>query len=184
MTPTSAPDSAAVRMHHYEWVTADQEATRAFYEDMVGLPLVCVWTEEVERDGRSVAYVHSQYGLADGAVLSFFSFADADDRRSFAAAPPGSPFVKMALLVTPEVKADLERRFLDDPRTAPVTWRRDHGYCASLYTRDPNGLVVEFTVDAPEAADRALLRRENAHADLRRWLTGDTRSNNLERPRR
>ncbi len=33
------------RLHHHAYVSADLEATRVFYEDVVGLPLVATWCE-------------------------------------------------------------------------------------------------------------------------------------------
>lgn len=183
MTRSEHPPSAAARMHHYEWVTADQEATRRFYEDVIGLPLVCVWTEEVPRDGRTLSYVHSQYAMGDGSVLSFFSFADAADQLALSATQPGSPFVKMALLVDGASQDAIETRLLAEPATASETFRRDHGYCRSLYTRDPNGLVVEFTVDTSEGRAVAADKSRHAHADLRRWIAGDhTPNNDLRQP--
>ena len=37
-----------VRLHHNAYVCADQEKTRHFYEDIVGLPLVATWIEQGE----------------------------------------------------------------------------------------------------------------------------------------
>jgi hypothetical protein len=37
---------------------------------------------------------------------------------------------------------------------------------------DPNGLILEFTVDHPEVDKIAAFQRENAHAELARWLSG------------
>jgi hypothetical protein len=54
----------------------------------------------------------------------------------------------------------------------------EHGYCRSLYTTDPNGMVLEFTVDVPEADRIAELRAADAHETLRRWLAGEHASNN------
>jgi catechol-2,3-dioxygenase len=54
----------------------------------------------------------------------------------------------------------------------------DHGYCASLYVTDPNGLNLEFTVDHPEADKIAAKRTASAHDDLRKWLAGDRSTNN------
>lgn len=34
-----------VRLHHHAWVTSDQEMTAAFYEGIIGLPLVATWIE-------------------------------------------------------------------------------------------------------------------------------------------
>ena len=61
---------------------------------------------------------------------------------------------------------------------------RDHGYCKSIYATDPDGLVVEFTADPPDADRIAAKQRASAHADLRRWMAGDRRVNNDIRDRK
>ena len=58
----------------------------------------------------------------------------------------------------------------------------DHGYCLSMYLKSPDGLRMEFTVDAPDAASIAAMRRGDAHSELKRWLAGDRRTNNGDRP--
>ena len=45
-----------------------------------------------------------------------------------------------------------------------------------------DGLRLEFTVDAPEADKIAAMRRKDAHSELTRWLAGDRRVNNDDRP--
>jgi catechol-2,3-dioxygenase len=57
----------------------------------------------------------------------------------------------------------------------------EHGYCRSLYAEDPDGMIVEFTVDHPDVEKINATRRETAHADLKRWLGGDHTSNNTYR---
>lgn len=57
----------------------------------------------------------------------------------------------------------------------------DHGYCVSLYVTDPNGLLLEFTVDDGRAPEINEARRADAHSELRRWLAGDHTSNNTYR---
>ena len=39
------------RLHHTAYLSKDLEATRAFYEDIVGLPLVATWSEADELFG-------------------------------------------------------------------------------------------------------------------------------------
>ena len=75
---TSRPDhhQLPARLHHNAFVTEDQEATRAFYEDLIGLPLVATWTEVEELFGEERTYCHTFYGLGDGSALAFFQFAD------------------------------------------------------------------------------------------------------------
>jgi glyoxylase I family protein len=61
------------------------------------------------------------------------------------------------------------------------TYVLEHGYCRSLYTEDPNGMLLEFTVDVPEADQIAEIRQQDAHETLRRWLAGDHTGNNMFR---
>jgi hypothetical protein len=41
---------------------------------------------------------------------------------------------------------------------------------------------MEFTVDAPDVEAIAKMRRADAHQELARWLAGDRRTNNEDRP--
>ena len=43
---TSVLSELPIRLHHNAYVCADQERTRHFYEDIVGLPLVATWIEQ------------------------------------------------------------------------------------------------------------------------------------------
>lgn len=56
----SHPSLRPSRLHHHAFVSRDQEATRRFYEEVVGLPLIATWCEENELG----AYCHAFYGLA------------------------------------------------------------------------------------------------------------------------
>jgi catechol-2,3-dioxygenase len=83
------------------------------------------------------------------------------------------------MLVTSEQQVAISER----ASTAGVeTMLADHGYCRSLYMTDPNGLLLEFTVDHKDVEKIDVIRRENAHRDLARWLSGDHSSNNDWRP--
>ena len=72
----SETKTGVARLHHNAWVTRDQEATRRFYEDLIGLPLVATWSEADELFGAERVYCHTFFGLADGSALAFFQFAD------------------------------------------------------------------------------------------------------------
>ena len=63
------------RLHHTAYVTRDLEATRKFYEDLIGLPLVATWCEVDELFGAERVYCHLFFGLGDGGALAFFKFA-------------------------------------------------------------------------------------------------------------
>ena len=65
---------------------------------------------------------------------------------------------------------------------SPATYVLEHGYCRSVYAVDPDGMIVEFTLDAPHAAQINAIRAKDAHTELKRWLAGDHTSNNDVRP--
>jgi len=169
------------RLHHNAYVTNDLEATRAFYEDVIGMPLVATWCEVDELFGAERVYCHLFFALADGGALAFFKFAKPEDQALFGPALPSSPFRHIALNVDRETQQEIEQRIKAAGYREPQTYILEHGYCRSVYVTDPNGLTVEFTLDAPDAEHINRLRKQTAHADLRRWLGGDHQSNNTYR---
>ncbi|MET0326755.1 MAG: VOC family protein [Ilumatobacteraceae bacterium] len=173
--------SLAQRLHHTAYVTKDQEATRAFYEDILGFPLLATWSEADELFGAVRVYCHTFFGLADGSALAFFQFADQADQDLFDPALAPSPFRHIAMRVDADGQAEMERRLEEAGWKPEQTYVLEHGYCRSLYTEDPNGMLLEFTLDVPEAEDIAAVRAGDAHDTLRRWLAGDHTSNNSYR---
>jgi glyoxylase I family protein len=114
--------------------------------------------------------------------LTFFQFANREFPDQFAAPPPASLFRHVALPVSTESQEGIRDRA---QAAGMETMTADHGYCKSLYITDPNGLLLEFTVDHPKADEIDAIRSErgkNAHTDLSRWLSGDHTSNNDWRP--
>jgi catechol 2,3-dioxygenase-like lactoylglutathione lyase family enzyme len=183
--PGTAPLLAALpeRLHHNAYVVKDQEANRRFFEDVLGIPLVATWCERGWRAelGREVAYCHTFFGLADGGALAFFQFADPElYAMTQAAKPRVSSHYHIALKVGETTYAELKRR-LD--RASERFRETDHGYCKSIYTTTPDGMILEFTCDPPDAAEIEALRRADAHSELTRWLAGDHRVNNELRHR-
>ncbi len=168
----------ANRLHHTAYVTKDLEKTRAFYEDVLGFPLMATYCEKDELFGKERTYCHVFFELADGSALAFFQFADPDDQAQFGPEMPESPFHHIALHVDEDGQADLERRIKAAGIEFPNTYTLEHGYCRSVYVKDPNNMILEFTYDAPQAEPLDAGRRASAHADLKRWLAGDHRNNN------
>lgn len=168
------------RLHHTAYVSKDLEATRAFYEDVIGLPLIATYTEMDELFGADRVYCHCFFELADGSALAFFQFADPADQALFGPPIPESPFNHIALHVDKDTQAELEARIAAAGIVEPETYVLEHGYCRSVYVKDPNGMILEFTHDTPEALDPAIdaERRAKARAELARWLAGDHRNNN------
>lgn len=165
---------AAQRLHHHAYVVADQAATRAFYEDILGMPLVATWCEVETVRGKERTYCHTFFELDDGSAMAFFQFIDPDDQNEMFL-DSGASLNHVALASTQDKQAEL-RASLDavgiDHRTI------DHGYCVSLYMSDPDGLTVEFCADADDVADISAWQRNVAHSELDRWLAGDHSPNN------
>ena len=168
----------ANRLHHTAYVTKDLEATRAFYEDVLGFPLMATYCEKDELFGKERTYCHCFFELADGSALAFFQFADPEDQAEFGPEMPSSPFIHVALHVDKEGQDELEKRIRDAGITEPQTYTLEHGYCRSVYVTDPNGMILEFTHDDPRAEPLDSERREKAHAELKRWLAGEHHNNN------
>ena len=172
-----------LRLHHNAYVCADQERTRQFYEDIIGMPLLATWIEEAEFPefpGRRMSYSHTFYGLADGGALAFFNFADPEASAAYKAQKQ-QRFVHIALAVTADGQRQIKQRI--EAASLPVR-EVEHGYCKSIYVQDPDGLMVEFTSDPPEADEIGAQQRATAHETLRRWMAGDHTVNNDIRPRR
>ncbi|MGB6450274.1 MAG: VOC family protein, partial [Steroidobacteraceae bacterium] len=98
------------RLHHTAYVSRNLEATRRFYEEIIGLPLLATWCESDELFGAERTYCHCFFGLADGGALAFFQFARAEDQALFGPKMPESPFHHIALKVDQETQQGIERR--------------------------------------------------------------------------
>ena len=83
--------------------------------------------------------------------------------------------------MTSELQQEIHDRLTAAAWKPDGTYVLEHGYCRSLYTEDPNGLLLEFTVDVDIADDIAADRRTDSHETLQRWLAGDHTSNNVYR---
>jgi len=169
------------RLHHNAYVTRDQEKTRRFYEDIIGMPLVATWCESDELFGKMRTYCHTFFGMADGGALAFFQFENPQDQEEFGPKMPASPFHHIALSVDAEAQQAIEGRIAAAGIKPPDTYVLEHGYCRSLYVADPNGLILEFTVDHPSVERINIDRRADAHKELKRWLAGNHTSNNTYR---
>lgn len=174
------PGHQPQRLHHLAYTTYDMEATRRFYEEVIGMTLTQTWIEnptEGPLAGRK--YVHCFYSLADGGAIAYFEHLGVEKPEN----RPSSGF-HIAFKVTREAQDGIYERLLADGATLngqPVSIQ-DHGYCLSLYVSDPNGLTVEFTVDCEDIASIVKWQNATCHEELKRWQAGDSTPNNAWRP--
>lgn len=126
-------------LHHNAYRCRDAEETRAFYEDFLGLPLACSLRREQTETGVKTPLLHIFFEMLDGSYLAFFDL-------------PEVPFD-----FKEQQPSDLHIALEVDPGTLQAMY--DKGVAAgitpfgpvqlevlkSIYFRDPNGYIIEFT---------------------------------------
>jgi catechol 2,3-dioxygenase-like lactoylglutathione lyase family enzyme len=159
-------------LHHFAHRCRDGEETRAFYEDLLGLPLVhLIRADVVPSTGEHCPYVHVFFRMTDGSNLAFFDLGD-----GVAAEPsPNTPaWVNHIALRVDDVAALRAAKARLEAAGVEVLGITDHGVIESIYFFDPNGIRLELTV--PTASAAAMARHaEEAHAALAAW-TAEKRS--------
>jgi glyoxylase I family protein len=167
------------RLHHTARVVKDQEVTRKFYEDVIGMPMVAAWTEVgqiPEIPNEKINFCHTFFALADGGAMAFFQFAK-PEAYEIHKAKVQTGFNHIALAVSREAQDAIQARL----EAAGYSVRLlDHGYCRSIYVSDPDQLTLEFTSDPKDAKKLAEMQGKTAHATLKRWLSGDYTSNTTD----
>ncbi|WP_284620457.1 VOC family protein [Aquabacterium humicola] len=157
-------------LHHNAYRCRDSEATRAFYEDFLGLPLAGTLEIGETKTGRATQVLHTFYRLGDGSYLAFFEAPD----MPFEFKPQHDFDLHIALEVD---RATLDAMFEKGPACGIETRGvSNHGFIDSIYFRDPNGYVIELTTKRAghdEAMDPA---RNGARDKLERWQAGKAAS--------
>jgi len=152
------------------------EATRAFYEGILEMPLVGTWKEGFDPiKGKNSPYLHCFFELGDGSAMAFFLFKPGEREK-----PPLVPQDAYDHHISLHVGSVEDLIILRD-RLREAGYKHavmDHGYCYSIYTRDPNGLLVELTADPVNGLEIAEEAAEKADAELQKWLDGDYSINN------
>jgi catechol 2,3-dioxygenase-like lactoylglutathione lyase family enzyme len=134
--------------HHVAYSTKDLEATRHFYEDLFGFPLVN--TEFHDREDGWIKHIFFDTGK--GQCIAFFAFENIGERPDWATdvnETLGVPvFVNhAAFAATGEMQESIRARMASED--IEPTMEIDHGWCYSLYYLDPNQVLVELCRDTP-----------------------------------
>jgi glyoxylase I family protein len=134
--PSERPKSNGRGIHHAALICSDVEQTIAFYQGLLGFPLVEL-VENRDYPGSS----HFFFDLGNDTLLGFFDFPG----LGLQPAPEGFGGVQhIAISVPPEVHAKLRQR-LDEQGIGYDGPQR--GIPESLYLRDPDGIGVELLAD-------------------------------------
>jgi catechol 2,3-dioxygenase-like lactoylglutathione lyase family enzyme len=154
------------RLHHFAWRCRDAEETRAFYEDLLGLPLThVIRADNVPSTGERCPYVHLFFQLRDGSSVAFFDLGDGE----IAQPSPNTPaWVNHLALKVDSLEALGRARVRLAQAGVDVLGITDHGFVRSIYFFDPNGIRLELTADMSDDpvsdTDRLAARQQ-----LDRW---------------
>ena len=147
---------ASRRVHHVAYTTRDAEATYDFYSRKLGMPLL---RTENHRQGDGY-FRHFFFGMGADEAIAFFELDGVGERADFKTdistglgLPPWANHIAFRLDSLEELEAmtaQLHERGIED------IMQIDHGWCTSIYTMDPNGIMVEFcaTTDAEGFAEQ------------------------------
>jgi glyoxylase I family protein len=163
----SLPPPAKVhQLHHYAYRARDAEETRAFYEDILGLPLYhIIQSDVVPSTGEFCPYTHFFFRLQDGSFIAFFDLGDDE-----AALPsPNTPKWVNHISFRVDTIADLENtKARLQAAGVEVLGVTDHHIFKSIYFFDPNGIRLELTAQLADEFEM-LEESKTAHARLAEW---------------
>lgn len=155
--------------HHVAYGTKDLAATHAFYTEIMGFRLAKVVTAPTPGEHGGWAK-HAFYETGDGEMIAFWDLHDAQigaDWKADHAESLGVPaWVNHVAFDAPTLEdlAAVRKRWQENGITVLEV---DHEWCTSIYTTDPNGLMVEFccttrAFTADELAEAARLLADPA----------------------
>jgi glyoxylase I family protein len=161
--PRPAP---VLGLHHFAYRCRDAEETRAFYEDVLGLPLVHVVKEAfVPSTGEKTPFAHVFFELKDGSCIAFF---DLGDNVKPEPSPNTPPWVNHLALKVPTVQDVETMKARLEAHGVKVLGITDHGFVKSIYFFDPNGIRLEFTAETATPEELKEFAR-TAHDALASW---------------
>jgi len=139
--------------HHVAIATRDIQATHRFYTEVMGFTLARVEAAPTPEGGwaRHVFYDTGSHGE----MIAFWDLHDTayDEFNPSISKGLGLPVWTNHIAFDAPTLEDLEvakRRWQDaGERLLEI----DHGWCTSIYTVDPNGIMVEFCTSTAELTD-------------------------------
>jgi glyoxylase I family protein len=164
-------------MNHVAYLTEDTAATRRFYEEVLGFPLVAAVRNDYDPESNSTRRsLHTFFAMSNGEAIAFFEIEGAK-------IPPRDQVPTWARHFAMSVDT---RQELDEwharlrEHGIQVTDVVDHdGVWYSIYFMDPNDVLLELTYQS-----RALTADDAAaaHAMVEEWLANrEPRTGSRER---
>lgn len=139
--------------HHVAIATRDAKATHAFYTGPMGFQLKKV---EVAPSGERGWAKHLFYDTGNGEMIAFWDFHDPDlpdDWSTAISTGVGLPIWANHIAFDATDLDDLARRRTRWLEHGVDVMEVDHGWCVSIYAKDPNGIMVEFCTSTRQLTD-------------------------------
>ena len=144
--------SRPTRVHHIAFGTRDVEGTYDFYTRRLGLPLVHT---ENHLSGRGW-FRHFFFDVGNGEYLGFFAFENVGEKAGYRTDISTGlglpPWINHVAFNVESVAALDQMKARCRANAVEIEGEMDHGWCRSIYLRDPNGILVEFTTTTDAAA--------------------------------
>ncbi len=149
-------------IHHIGLATHDMEATLAFYEEVLGMPARVCETIQPETGG---AIRHAFFDAGGGELVAFM-----ECNEVAGVAPDFDPGINRGLgirggmyhfaFAADDPAALVKRRDELLEKGVSVSDLVDHGWCQSIYFRDPNGVQLEYCCLTAELGPEHLKGRD------------------------
>ena len=154
------------KLFHFAYPCRDAEETRAFYEDLLGLPMTsCVKVAAVPSTGEAGPYLHIFFEMKDGSYLAFFDLGTGELPKPSPNTPKWVQHFAMEVPTMDDVKAMRDRLKAAGVEVLGVV---DHHFIQSIYFFDPNGLRLEITART-EPPGYVEAQKRDAHQALKDW---------------
>ena len=152
--------------HHVAFACRDTAATHRFYTEVMGFELVKVVTGPTPGDhgGWSKHFFYSTGASPSGeqGMIAFWEIHDDQIGTNFSVdlnTPAGLPWWVNHVAFDAPTREDLDRHRRRWQSHGETVYEVDHGFCVSIYLRDPSGNTVEFCHTVRDFTDE-----EKAHA--------------------
>jgi glyoxylase I family protein len=155
-----------LHVDHFAFACRDPQATRDFYENLLGMPLVTALVFEDDIVMKGETYCHFFFEMADGNFIAFFDHTGMFEEKDF---EPKSGFHHhVAFEVSSDEMVQNYRRKLE-AAGVPTNYI-DHGQYHSIYFTDPNGINLEITFKPEATAEFEAKSRKIASDLFNDWL--------------
>lgn len=172
--------------HHLALAAKDMKAIHDFYEGVMGFELVKVEIAPVMGGGWGKHFFYRMDG-DDSKFIAFWELHDVPrqsehefDLNKAANMPPGTNHISFDVSGAEELQRWRERWNQAGLDVLEI----DHNWCRSVYTRDPNGNMVEFCLTtgaldkddrerALAALDETEMKASPPPAMMKQWLAAE-----------